>query len=175
MPLLDGFPVSLYHPAEPNPIYFVDAAYANNLDKHLSTTGYAIMLAGGAIAWYSKTQFTTALCSTKAEFYAAVSTAKVCPFLCHVLNCLGQPPTGPTLIYEDNQAYINVINAQQPTDCTRHIETLFFKIQDWKVQEVIKLIHIPWIINSSGDLTKPLGWVLHSQHACRAMRHFIPT
>ena len=132
------------------------------------------MLAGGAIAWRSKTQSTTALSSTEAEFYAAVSAAKVCLFLRHILTCLQQPPSGPTLIYEDNEACINVVNARHPTDRTRHIETPYFKIQDWREQEVIKLIHIPGIINNSDDLIKPLGCVLHSQHACRTMGYFVP-
>ena len=123
------------------------------------------MLASGAISQRSKTQSTTALSSTETEFYAAISAAKVCLFLCHVLNYLGQSLTGPTLIYEDNVACTNVVNARHPTDRTRHIETPYFKIQDWKEQNVIKLIHIPGIINNSDDLTKPLGWVLHSPHA----------
>ena len=50
LPILDGYPVFLDHPAEPNPICFVDTAYVNDLRKRRSTTGYAIMLAGGAIA-----------------------------------------------------------------------------------------------------------------------------
>ena len=132
------------------------------------------MLAGGAIAWRSKTQSTTALSSTETEFCATVSAAKVCLFLRHVLNCLGQPPTGPTLIYEDNEACINVINARHPTERTQHIETPYFKIQDWKEQEHIKMTHIPVIINNSNDFTKPLGWVLHSRHARCTMGHFIP-
>ena len=76
------------------------------------------MLASGAIAWRSKTQSTTALSSTKAEFYAAVSAAKVCLFLRHILTCLQQSPSGPTLIYEDNKACINVVNARHPTGYT---------------------------------------------------------
>ena len=51
LPLPDGYPIFPDHPAGPNPICFVDAAYANDLRKRRSTTtGYAIMLAGGAIA-----------------------------------------------------------------------------------------------------------------------------
>ena len=88
LPLPDGYPVFPDHPAGPNPICLVDAAYANDLRKRRSTTGYAVMLAGGAIAWRSKTQSTTALSSTVVEFYAAVFAAKVCLFLCHVLDCL---------------------------------------------------------------------------------------
>ena len=51
-------------PTGPNSICFVVAAYANDLCKRRSTTGYAIMLAGGAIAYCSKTQSVTALSST---------------------------------------------------------------------------------------------------------------
>ena len=121
LPLPDGYPVLPDHLAGRNPICVVDAAYTNDLRKRPSTTSYAIMLAGGAIAWHSKTQSTTALSSTKAKLYAAVSVAKVCLFLCHVLNYLGRSPTGPTLTYKDNKACINVVNACHPTDCTQHI------------------------------------------------------
>ena len=104
-----------------------------------------------------------------------MKVSKVCLFICYVLICLKEPPTGPTLIYEDNEACINVVNARQPTDRTRHIETPYFKIQDWKEEEIIKMIHIPGIVNNSDNLTKPLGWVLHSRHARRTMGHFVPT
>ena len=65
---------------------FVDAAYANDPQKRRSTTGYAIMMAGGAFAYRSKTQTVTALSSTEAEFFAAVSAAKVILFLRSVLH-----------------------------------------------------------------------------------------
>ena len=59
----------------------MDAAYANDLLQRQSTTGYVIMLAAGAIALHSKTQSTTALCSTEDGFYATVSAAKVYFFI----------------------------------------------------------------------------------------------
>ena len=130
---------------------------------------------GGAIAYRSKTQSVTALSSTEAEFYAAVSAAKACLFLRHVLHCLKLPPTGPTNIYEDNEACINVINARHPTERTRHIETPYFRIQDWKDQDIIKMIHVSGTINNSDDLTKSTGWVLHSRHCRRTMGHYRPT
>ena len=119
-PLLlpDSYSIFQDHPTGPNPICFVDAAYANDLRKHRSTTGYAIMLAGGAIDWCSKTQSTTAVSSTETKSYTAGSAGKVSFFLHHVFNCLKQLPTGHTLIYEDNKACINVVNARYPTDLT---------------------------------------------------------
>ena len=32
--------------------------------------------------------------------------------------------------------------------------------------------HLSGILNSSDDLTKPLGWILHSRHARRSMGHY---
>ena len=113
-----------------------------------------------------------ALSSTESEFFAAVSTAKVVLFLRFVLKDLKYPPQGPTIIYEDNKACIKIINARHPTDRTRPIDGPFFRIQDWKQHKDIIFIHIPGILNPSDDLTKPLGWVLHSRHARRIMGHY---
>ena len=57
-------------------IGFVDAAHANDLRRHRSTTGYAFLLNFGVISYRSKTQSTTATLSTEAEFLAAVTAAK---------------------------------------------------------------------------------------------------
>ena len=44
--------------------------------------------------------------------------------------------------------------------------------RDWKEDEDIKMVHIKGTLNSSDDLTKNLGWVLHSRHCRRHMGHF---
>ena len=59
---------------------YIDAAYGNDPQKRRSTTGFAGCLAGGAVVCRSKTQKVTALSSTEAEIFAAVSTAKVVLF-----------------------------------------------------------------------------------------------
>ena len=93
-------------------------------------------------------------------------------FLRSVLTNLTIPPSGPTPVYEDNESCIKVINARHPTERTRHIDTPYFRIQDWKDQGAIQMHHIPGIINPLDDLTKPLGWVLHSRHARRIMGNY---
>ena len=115
------------------------------------------MLAGGAIAWHLKAQSTTALSFMETKFYAAISAAKVCHFLGYVLNCLGQIQTGPTLIYEDNKDYINIGYARNPTDRIWHNAILYYKVQELRKQDVIKLIHNPGIINTSDVHAKPFG------------------
>ena len=151
----------------------MDAAHANDLRNRRSTTGYAFLYAGGAVSYRCKTQSITATSSTEAEFLAAVVAAKQAKYLRAVLTELGFPPAGPTPIYEDNQSAINMINARIPTERSRHIDIQHFAIQDWKEAGSIEMRFIPGVINPADDMTKPLGWILHSRHARRLMGHYL--
>ena len=42
---------------------------------------------------------------------------------------------------------------------------------EWKESGDVVMPFMPGIINPSDDLTKPLGWILHSRHARRIMGH----
>jgi hypothetical protein len=153
---------------------FLDAAHGNDLRQRRSTTGFAFLLAGGSISYKCKTQTTTATSSTEAEFYAAVTAAKQARYLRSILSELGFPQASPTPLYCDNQSAINMVNAKIPTDRSRHILIQHFAIQDWKDNGDIVMRFIPGVLNPSDDLTKPLGWVLHSRHARRLMGHYPP-
>ena len=148
---------------------FVDAAHANDLHNRRSTTGYACFLAGGAIAYKSKTQSLVATSSTEAEFIAAVTAAKTVKYLRMIMADLGFPQTEPTVIFEDNQSAIHMINSGRPTERSRHIDIAYFAIQDWKQRGDIVMKHIAGVINPSDCLTKSLGWILHSRHTSRLM------
>jgi hypothetical protein len=151
---------------------FVDAAHANDLRSRRSTTGYAVLLCGGAVSYRTKTQSITATSSTEAEFLAAVFAAKHVKHLRAIMLELGFPQDDPTIMYEDNMSALKMINARVPTERSRHIDIQHFAIQDWKDQGDIVMEHIPGVINPADDLTKALGWVLHSRHARRVMGHY---
>ena len=151
---------------------FVDAAHANDLRNRRSTTGYAFLLAGGAISYRCKTQSITATSSTEAEFLAAVTAAKHAKYIRAIMKELGFPLSTPTPLYEDNQSAINMINAKVPTERSRHIDIQHFAIQDWKDAGDIVMKFIPGLLNPADDLTKPLGWILHERHARRIMGHY---
>jgi hypothetical protein len=151
---------------------YVDAAHATDTVTRRSVTGTVFTLCGGAIAYRSKLQSTVSTSSTEAEFIAAVSAAKTAIYLRSVLNELGFPQIGPTILYEDNQATILMVNASKPTTRSRHIDIQHFAIQSWKDRGDIILQHIPGVINPADALTKALGWVLHQRHVRRAMGHY---
>jgi Reverse transcriptase (RNA-dependent DNA polymerase) len=151
---------------------YVDAAHATDLTTRRSITGLAFMLCGGPIAYKSKVQSTVSTSSTEAEFIAAVQAAKIAKYLRSILDELGYAQPGPTVLYEDNQAAILMINASRPTPRSRHIDIQHFAIQEWKAQGDIILCHIPGIINPADALTKSLGTTLHFRHVRRLMGHY---
>ena len=110
-----------------------------------------IALAGAAVVYRSKTQTQTALSSTEAEFYAAVSAAKIVRYLRFILSDLGFPQKEPTIIYEDNESAKKIIDAVTPTERSRHIAITYFAIQDWKKDDSIQMKYIPGKINHIAD------------------------
>ena len=62
-----------------------------------------------------------------------------------------------------------------PTERSRHLDIQHFAIQEWQEAKDITMRHIPGVICPPDNLTKPLGWILHSQHARRIMAHYEPS
>ena len=152
---------------------FVDAAHANDLRKRRSTTGVVFTFMGGAVVYKSKTQSLTASSSTEAEFIAAHAAAKIACYLQMLLKQLGYEQKDPTPIHIDNLPALQMINDNSsPIERTRHIDYRFFQIQDWRIDGDIIMLHIPGILNVSDAETKPLGFVLHSQHYRQMMGHY---
>ena len=150
----------------------LDAAHATELKTRRSVTGFVLLYCCAAIAWKSRVQPLVATSSTEAEFYAAVTCAKAAKYLRYVLQQLDALRPGATKLLVDNQAAIAMVNESRPTPRARHIEIQHFAIQEWRNKGDIVLDHCPGVINSSDDLTKPLGWVLHARHARRSMGHY---
>ena len=112
------------------------------------------------------------LSSTEADIIDAVTYTNTDKFLRSMLWEIGftQEYTNP--IYEDNYPIIDIVNSSIPTKRTIHIDVPFFAIQGWKEDSDIMMHLIPGVINPVDDLTKPLGWVLHSRHARYPMSNY---
>jgi Reverse transcriptase (RNA-dependent DNA polymerase)/GAG-pre-integrase domain len=155
-------------------VAFADAAHGTDINTRRSISGISCMMAGAAVVFKSKTQSIAATSSTEAEFICAVHTAKIVNYLRSILYELGFAQDGPTPIYEDNRAAIDMVNASKPTERSRHIDIQHFAIQDWKRRNIVVLRHISGTMSPSDALTKPLSWVLHSRHTRRLMGHYGP-
>ena len=88
------------------------------------------MLAEGGIVYKTKFQSGVSLSSTEAEFTAAAEAGKMALYLRSILKKLGFPQYIPMIIYEDNIGTLFMATVDQPTKCTRHVDTKLFVLQD---------------------------------------------
>eukprot|EP00961_Rhodomonas_salina_P159799 2152143-Rhodomonas_salina.1 len=88
---------------------WVDSDYATDPDTRHSVTGYVLFMNNGPVSWRSKRQSCTTLSSAEAKFVAARICGQEVIYLRALLTGLGFPPSGPTLIWEDNPACIQML------------------------------------------------------------------
>ena len=167
---LPTFPTGSLHDL----VGYVDASHAADPKTRRSITGFVVCLAGAAVAFKTKLQSIIATSSTEAELVAAVHCAKTVRYLRSVLTDLGYAPSGPTILYEDNEAVLNIINKEIPSERTRHVDIQYFALQSWCHRGIITMKHIPGIITPADASTKAVGTVLHYRHVRRSMGHFSP-
>jgi hypothetical protein len=60
-------------------------------------------------------------------------------------------------MFEDNTEALHMVNAQQPTRCTCHMDTKYFALQDWVGNDQVELTQIGTANNISDAFTKALG------------------
>ena len=108
------------------------------------------------------------------EFIATHTAAKIAKYLCMILKQLGYEQNKPTPIHIDNLSALQIINnSTSPTEQMRHLNIQYFAIQDWREAGDIIMNHISGILNPSNDMTKPLGYILHTSHCRQIMGHYI--
>lgn len=98
--------------------------------------------------------FGIATSSTEAEFYAAVTCAKVAKYLPYVLQELDAIQSGPTKLFIDNVAALQMINKNRPTLSARHIEPQHFAIQECLQKGDLIMEHLLGRIKSNATRAK---------------------
>jgi hypothetical protein len=154
-----------------DPHAFSDSNSATCLKTRRSTTGVAVKLAGGTIAYKSRLQPTVALSSTEAELMAAVDAGKMILF---ILWDMKVPQQAAAVIYEDNDACTAIANAQKPTTRTRHMDIRYFALSDWVEMDLMILERIHTSVNEADHLTKTLDRTLFYRHVDHIMGHIPP-
>ena len=143
---------------QPNILWgFVDSDWAGCPDSRRSTTGFTLMLNGAAVAWKSKRQSVVALSSAESEFMAASALVQEVIYARRLLENLGFPQPGPTLIYEDNRTCIAWSEGSVGgSDRAKHIDLREHFVHDAVEAGVLKLVPVASIDNVADLLTKPL-------------------
>eukprot|EP00961_Rhodomonas_salina_P143258 1927796-Rhodomonas_salina.1 len=143
---------------------WVDSDYAADPDTRRSVTGYVLSMNNGPVSWCSKHQSCTTLSSAEAEFVATSICWQEVIYLCALLTSLGFPPNGPTCIWEDNAACIQMSENPTHADRARHIDTRLYFLRDMVRDGIVKLIKVPGTENVADALTKSLPAPAFEKH-----------
>lgn len=101
---------------------FCDSDWGGCPTCRKSVTGYYLMLGSSLVSWQSKKQSMTYHSTTEAEYWALATTTCEVLWLHILLQDLHVSITGPTPIYCDNKAAIDIAANHVYHAQTKHIE-----------------------------------------------------
>ena len=151
-----------FHPAaSAQPMW---ACVDSDWSTSYSTSGWAIVHCGAAIAYGSKRQHCIALSSTEAEIYAASQAGAEIVYHRGLLREMGADVSMPTKLYVDNRGAIELSKDARSCQRSRHIERRYLKIREWVAQGEIVVEYIDTKLNPADALTKPLAADVFQRH-----------
>ena len=101
---------------------YADASFARKEEGRRSITGYCSILAGAAVSFRSCKQDHITLSTCESELVACSEGVKETMWLRMLSEEIGWKPSGPTIVFGDNQAAISIIRNPVRHPSTKHIE-----------------------------------------------------
>jgi transposase InsO family protein len=144
---------------------YTDADGASEEHRH-AISGYAFLIDGGAVSWYSRKQEIVTLSTAEAKYVAATHAAKEAIWLRRLIFKLFPLPTTPTTIHCDNQAAIKLAMDDNYHARTKHIDIHYHFIRQVIAEKTIMLIYCPTDDMAADFLTKSLPKWKVSLHSC---------
>jgi hypothetical protein len=135
---------------------YTDADWGEDPDTRRSVSGMVSVLAGGAVSWSSKRQSTVAQSTLEAEYMAAASATREVLWLRKLMADIGEVPTGPTVIYCDNQGAVRTSKDDAFHPRTKHIAHKYHLVREKVEEGDITVIHKPTGEMAADFLTKSL-------------------
>ena len=143
-----------------------DANFAACQDTRRSTTGWVVVMYGGAVSWSSKKQPTTAASTMDAEYQACGSVAREALSLIKQLGELAHlssdfPIKGPLTVLCDNKAALTLCNERKEGQRVKHIDIIHHFARDHVASGELKFAYCRSADNVSDCLTKALSRRAH--------------
>ena len=134
-----------------------DASYSCHDDRR-SHFGISMHLGSesGCFNSVSKKSTVVALSSTEAEYISLFETSKLIEWARQFLYDLGFPQLSPTVIYEDNQSTVQMVQNGTDRGRTKHMDVRFHYLRDQLLNHNIQLQYCSTTNMISDVLTKPL-------------------
>jgi hypothetical protein len=129
-----------------------------------STSGFVFEKTHAAISWGMKKQQSIALSTFEAETMAASLACCEAVWLRNLFEELGFPPAGPTVLYLDNSAAIDLAHDPVHHASAKHIKRRELFIRELVADNVIKPIYVKTADNTADIFTKPLDRKVFQKH-----------
>lgn len=137
-------------------IGYADADWGGDTVDRKSNTGYIFKYCGSPLIWSSHKQSLVTLSSTEAEYIALSEAVKEALWIRRLLQDFDQATEGPTVIMEDNQSCIKMLQNDRLSHRTKHIATKYHFIRDLSKRGDIIVEYCPTSQMTADLLTKPL-------------------
>lgn len=135
---------------------WADADFAADTSTRRSRSGYVFIVGGGAVSWRSKLQSSVTLSTCEAELVSLSIAAQEAVYLRSFLKELGEQVDMPTVIGEDNQGTIKVLDSGQLSSRLKHVAVRHLYVKDAILRGDTKVVYTPSDVNPSDLLTKAL-------------------
>ncbi|RXW12027.1 hypothetical protein EST38_g13828 [Candolleomyces aberdarensis] len=143
---------------------FMDADWALEPTTRLSVSGFAMFYMGSLVSWSSVRQWTIALSSTEAEYYAIVHAVKCALWFRLLLITCGLPVPSPFPMLIDNKSAIAQVNLPAITSRSKHIHIRNLFIKEHFNDGTFSANWISLSVNVTNIFTKPLSSSLFEKH-----------
>ncbi len=119
-----------------------DAGFgSSNLESHMSTTGYVVMLDGVLLSYGSKSQKVCATSSTEAEFYAMFATMQQTVFVRDMLTRMGWKAR-PAIVYTDSMPAMAIAKSRDGLqNSARTYSTKVERVRQWIQAGIFEVRH----------------------------------
>lgn len=135
---------------------YSDADWAQDVEDRKSNSGYLFKFNGGTVSWACRKQSCVALSSTEAEYIALAEACQEAVWLRNLLKDFGEEQIQPTVIFEDNQSCIKLVNKDKYSKRTKHVSTKYNYVKDLSDTGITSYIYCPTDVMIADVLTKPL-------------------
>ena len=136
---------------------YSDSDWGRDLLTRRSTGGYCFFLNGCVISWRVRAQKSVALSTSEAELMALCDATKHAVWLRRLLAEMGFGQQLPTVMYEDNQGSIAMVQHDVFHDRSKHMDLRYHYVREQLAEGVVSVIYCPTSDMMADLFTKPLG------------------
>ena len=158
---------SLKYPCAPriDLLCCVDASWGDDPETRKSRFGFAIYMGRSLVSWRSKLHPCICLSTAEAEYLAATQAAKEVKWLRSLLSFAGFKQPKPTLMLEDNEACIAMVNNPVVSGRNKHVELRQHYVREQHRKGVIAMSYIRTAEQTADIFTKNLPKPTFEKHA----------